>query len=125
MPAKKRLSAQEREFFELVNQAVFANPFGDERVEIDLKIAGLFPGVPERERIDKAIAKIAMTMERFEKEGRDNITHYSGKDRRLIENSFLYDFFNQFIDSFDRHILDQIDAGKTSLRVPFAGEAFA
>jgi DNA-binding NtrC family response regulator len=125
MPAKKQLSAQEREFFALVNQAVFANPFGDERVEIDLKIAGLFPGVPERERIDKAIAKIAMTMERFEKEGRDNINHYSGKDRRLIENSFLYDFFNQFIDHFDRHIGDQIEAGKTSLRVPFAGEAFA
>jgi DNA-binding NtrC family response regulator len=125
MPKKNRLSAQEREFFSLVNQAVFANPFGDERVEIDLKIAGLFPGVPERERIEKAIGKIAVTMERFETEGRDNINHYTGKDRRLMENSFLYDFFNQFIDRFDRHILDQIEAGKTSLKVPFTGEAFA
>jgi DNA-binding NtrC family response regulator len=125
MPKKIRLGTEEREFFSLVNQAVFANPFGDERVEIDLKIAGLSPGVPERERIEKAIGSIAAAMDRFEKQGRDNINHYSGKDRRLIENSFLYDFFNRFIHSFDRHILDQIDAGKTSLKVPFAGEAFA
>ncbi len=125
MPKKAQLTAVEREFFSLVNQAVFANPFGDERVEIDLKIAGLPSGVSERERIEKPISNIAATMDRFEKEGRDHITQYSGKDRRLIENSFLYDFFNRFIDSFDRHILDQIEAGKTSLKVPFTQEAFA
>ncbi len=125
MPKKTRLTTAEREFFSLVNQAVFANPFGNERVEIDLKIAGLSPGVPERERIEKAISNIAATMDRFAKKGRDNITQYSGQDRRLIENSFLYDFFNHFIDSFDRHILDQIEAGKKSLKVPFMREAYA
>jgi DNA-binding NtrC family response regulator len=124
MSKKARLSEEEREFFSLVNQAVFANPFSDERVAIDLKIAGLFPGVSERERIEKAIGRIAETIERFEKEGRDNINQYTGGDRRIIENSFLYAFFNQFIDHFDRHILEQVEAGKTSLKVPFAGEAF-
>jgi DNA-binding NtrC family response regulator len=125
MPKKVRLSDKEREFFSLVNQAVFANPFSDERVAVDLKIAGLFPGVSEKERIEKAIGRIAETIERFEKDGRDNINQYTGKDRRIIENSFLYDFFNQFIERFDRHILEQVEAGKTSLKVPFAGEAFA
>ena len=125
MSKKVRLSEQEREFFALVNQAVFANPFSDERVEIDLKIAGLLPGVPERERIEKAIGKIAESIEHLEKEGRDNINQYGGRDRRLIENSFLYDFFNQFIDRFDHLILDQIEAGKSSIKVAFAGEAFA
>ena len=125
MSKKMSLSEQEREFFALVNQAVFANPFSDERVEIDLKIAGLFPGVPERERIEKAIGKIAESIEHLEKEGRDNINQYGGRDRRLIENSFLYDFFNQFIDRFDHLILDQIEAGKSSIKVAFAGEAFA
>ena len=80
MPKKARLTTEEREFFSLVNQAVFANPFGNERVEIDLKIAGLSPGVPERERIEKAISNIAATMDRFEKEGRDNISQYAGLD---------------------------------------------
>ena len=125
MSKKVRLSEQEREFFALVNQAVFANPFSDERVEIDLKIAGLFPGVPERERIEKAIGKIAESIEQLEKEDRDNINQYGGRDRRLIENSFLYDFFNQFIDRFDHLILDQIEAGKSSIKVAFTGEAFA
>jgi hypothetical protein len=63
MSKKARLSEEEREFFSLVNQAVFANPFSDERVAIDLKIAGLFPGVSERERIEKAIGRIAETIE--------------------------------------------------------------
>ena len=35
-----RLSAQEREFFTLVTRAAFANPFGEERAQLDRTIAG-------------------------------------------------------------------------------------
>ncbi|UCF90232.1 MAG: sigma-54-dependent Fis family transcriptional regulator, partial [Desulfobacterales bacterium] len=117
MGTRSRLSPEERDFFTLVNQAVFANPFGDARVNIDLKIAGLFPGVSGQERIDKAIDEIAHMIARLEREGRADINQYSGRDRRLIENSFLYDFFHKFIDRFDQHIREQIEAGEKPLHV--------
>ena len=58
MTTKKRLSQKEREFFALVTQAISANPFSDERVEIDLKLSGLSPGVSRSERIAKLAEEV-------------------------------------------------------------------
>ena len=40
MNKTEKLSDEDREFFRLVTQAAFSNPFGDERVETDVKIIG-------------------------------------------------------------------------------------
>ena len=40
MPSGKRGRADDGEFFDLVADATFARPFGEERVEIDRKIFG-------------------------------------------------------------------------------------
>ena len=66
--AKIRLTAEEREFFKLINLAVFANPFGDERAALDVKIAGLSPGVAPFEAFQKSIHEIFARMDRFERE---------------------------------------------------------
>jgi len=36
------LDAAEREFWLMISQAAFTNPFSDQRYELDLKIAGKF-----------------------------------------------------------------------------------
>ena len=120
-----RLSADERAFLSLVNRAVFANPFGDERVRIDLELAGLQGPVPDDRRISRVIGRIAGWMEDFEEKGRARVGRFGGRDREMVENGILYHFFNRFIDVFDRLILDQIAAGDAPLPVPFARDAFA
>ncbi len=120
-----RLSAEEREFFTLVTKAGLTNPFSDERVDLDLKISGLFPGVSYEERLEKTIRKVKVFTRTFEKEGRGDIKRYADNDRVLVEYSFIFDFFHQFLRDFDAFIQDQFHAGDSPIKAPFAREAFA
>jgi DNA-binding NtrC family response regulator len=124
MKTQSRLNTKERDFFSLVTRAVYANPFSETRSELDLKISGLQPTVSESERIEKAIHEVAKRIERLERQGRDNINLFSGHDRVLVETSFLFEFFHQFLAQFDRFISDQIKEGDAALKVPFSREAF-
>jgi Transcriptional regulator containing PAS, AAA-type ATPase, and DNA-binding domains len=123
MITKKRLSQKEREFFALVTQAIAANPFSDTRVEIDLKLSGLSPGVSRSERIAKLAEELNARIRLLEKEGVVHLDHFSPEDRKLAENIFLFAFYLQLIDKFDIHIQEQIKAGDTPLKVPFAQAA--
>jgi len=121
----KQLTGDERGFFALINRAVFANPFSQEREGLDRQIAGLSSVASPGKALAQSVVRIADRMDRLEKEGRARIDLYAGDDRLLMENVFLYDFFHRFLDRFDRLIIDQIEAGAEPLPVPFAGEAFA
>ncbi|MDY6904950.1 MAG: sigma 54-interacting transcriptional regulator [Thermodesulfobacteriota bacterium] len=125
MPKTHRLKSDEREFFSLVNQAVLANPFSDERAEIDRKIAGLFPGTARDVALEKAINGVGRRLAIIEKSGRGNISLFSGTDRKILMIAYLYVMFHQFIDRLDTLISDQLNAGKTSLKVAFADEMIA
>jgi DNA-binding NtrC family response regulator len=120
-----RLTPEEREFFSMVNLSALANPFGDERIENDLRIAGLFPGASDEERLRKTIAEVSERIDFSEKQGRADIRKYSGKDRLLVEHALLFDVFHRYLDLFDRLITDQLQAGDSPLKVPFASEAIA
>jgi len=120
-----RLSTEERRFFSLINRAVFANPFSDEREALDREIAGLDSGASGRTALDQSLQRIFHRIETMDRDGRCNIHGYTGKDRELIENSLLFEFFHRYMEQFDQLILDQIESGEQSLNVPFAAEAFA
>lgn len=122
---KQHLNQEEREFFSLVNRAVFANPFSDERVALDLEIARLSPNVSQWDRVAKTIEEVASRIKRIEREAKIDIHRFTGQDRTIMESSFIFDFFHRFIDLFDQLILDQIRAGDNPIKVPFAHDALS
>lgn len=122
MTAKHRLTHEERSFFSLVNQAVLANPFSDKRNDIDLKIAGLFPETSRQEVLDQTIKEVNHRVMLIEQDGRGDITLFSGKDSEILMTTYLFVVFHRFIDPFDSLIIEQVKAGKTSVKVEFAGE---
>ncbi len=125
MKPKKTLSEEEHRFFSLVHQVVLSNPFGDRRVEIDLKIAGLFPGISDDERIQRTIEEVDHRIKRLKDDNRDDLRLHEGHDRVILKYSFLYNLFYTFIDDFDAHIVDQIESGKTPVKVIFADKALS
>lgn len=125
MTSSQRLSIQDRKFFERVNQAVFANPFSDERIQIELAISDLANGTPKTERILKTTQRVSQKIREFERSGKQKIQDFTPEDRNLIKYAFLFDFFYRFRKKFDRLILDQIQAGDTPLKTPFAPEALS
>ena len=124
MKSTNQLTAREREFFSLVFQAGITNPFSDERVEIDLKIGGLFPEVSQPDRIEKTINEVQRRIASLEKNRLADLSLFTGNDRRLVRSVFLFEFFYKFRRRFDQLIQDQIKAGDSPVKVTFAADAF-
>ena len=120
---KASLNPEELDFFKTVHNAAFANPFSDLREKLDIKIAGLFPSASRREGIDQSIQEVGHRISMLEQQGRADINAFEGQDREIITIVFLFDVFHEFRDEFDQLIKDQIRAGETSVKVPFADAA--
>ena len=80
MERPPKLTAAERDFFHLVYQAGVANPFGREREEIELKIAGLYPDATRAERTAAATGAVARHIAVLEAENRADASRYEGDD---------------------------------------------
>ena len=111
---KRTLSESQRNFFALASQAVFANPFTDERLAIDAKIAGQ-PGKSVRSEFDTQISPRFRQM--WASLGEDvRFTDFEGKDADLLMHAMLFDTFWHYSGALDTLIVEQIEA----LLVPFA-----
>jgi len=117
-----QLDPTERNFFSLVHQAVYANPFSDRRGRVDLEIAGFFEDASDHKALEDAIDQVRNHVARLEKEGRADTSRYNPKDRSLLTSAFLFDLFHRFTEAFDRLIQDQLQAGDRSLQAAFARE---
>ena len=125
-PMKKplRLTPAERIFFDHVYRAGLASPFTDKRVALETQIAGK-AGVARTKRIERAIHRVKMAIATLERRGPIDFNRYAGDDRNLVRAGLLFDFFYDFRGRFDQLIRDQISAGDTPIKVPFAAEALA
>ena len=77
MPESFQLDAADREFWQLISRAAFANPFSPERRELDLRIAG----TPET-NLEKLSATVFERVAKIEKENAANFRSYTGVDAR-------------------------------------------
>ncbi len=125
MGSKYRLTDEERNFFTLIYQALLANPFQDERDELDFKIAGLIPDDSIENRVAKMHEELNRRISLLEKDKKDDINLFSGKDRDILHRSFIFAFFYDYLKKFDQLIIDQISAGSSPAKVPFAQDAFS
>jgi DNA-binding NtrC family response regulator len=124
MGKQRNLEAPIRDFFELVYEAILANPFDDARADVDLKLSGLSPTTSRKNRLEKAIHEIRKRIERIEAGGPSDLNAFGGRDRQLVQAAYLFDFFYRYREQFDKLITDQIAAGDNFIKVPFANEAF-
>lgn len=124
MAEKATIQASNREFWQWVSNAAFANPFSDQRYELDQKITGTrFKNETERARyLQRSVTE---RVERLEKADEADVRRYSGEDRELMRTVFLFEIYHRFYEKLDQLILDQTQAGDRPLPVAFAAEALA
>lgn len=118
----KQLAAEERAFFDLVGRALLANPFGDERAEIDDTIAGLYSADNGQESVALVVQEVERRVRRMKEENRAQVTLYKGDDRQKLFYAFLFNVFHLFAPQMDALIDDQLAAGERTVPVPFAEE---
>ncbi|RJQ16234.1 MAG: sigma-54-dependent Fis family transcriptional regulator [Nitrospiraceae bacterium] len=118
------LTQEERDFFSLVHDAAFINPFGPRRREINLKIHGSREA-DDRSLRAKSFSKVGSRVAKFESEHKADFSLFTGKDRDLVRTALLFDLYHRYNDDFDSLIAEQIKAGDKTCHVPFAGEALS
>jgi hypothetical protein len=117
-----RLTPAEREPLSLIASAAFANPFGDARTEIDLRITGGSRNLTPAQRLELLIPAVRGRLRELESRGKADVGGYSGEDRDIVETVFLFDTLHRFLADFDRLIEDQERSGDEPCAVPFARE---
>jgi transcriptional regulator with PAS, ATPase and Fis domain len=116
------LNSRDLYFFKLISKAIFANPFSDEQIEVELKISHLSKNSTREERINKIINLVSKRLETLEKNGQKKIQDFAEKDQNLIKYVYIFDLFYRYRKNFDQIILDQMRS-ETSIKITFSTEA--
>lgn len=120
----KRLRPEERSFLIKVKEAIFINPFSDERTEIDHAITGLLPrqNGGNKENDEFLANKVTDRLEQIVGAHQYSIKEYSGRDKELIEYAVLFSVYHRFCDALDMLIDEQLTAGQSLCKVKFAAD---
>ncbi len=123
MAIATKLEAGDREFFQLVAQTAFCNPFSEQRQRLDARIIG-HPVEPLSETHLREMSQLVSSrIARLQAKGRAEVHDFSGPDKELMRIGFLFDIYHRFCQAMDDLIGGQTRLGAESAPVPFAAEA--
>ena len=115
-----RLSAADREFFELVSAAVLSNPFGERRHAIDLQLADVAGTADRGAVLERVLARVDARLAALAEDGSLRLEARSAEVRALLEQALLFSCFHRFADGIDAHIEEQRAAGRQPQPASFA-----
>lgn len=107
-------------FFKLVAEAAFSNPFSSERAEVDRRILGAAEDVGWAEMLEPLLQTLGEKLQALETTRNIVADRGSGEDAQAVAVSVLFHVFHQHMKQFDALIEEQIAAGDESCRAPFA-----
>ena len=120
-----KLQTAEREFFQLVRQAIGANPFSDERADIDHRLTRSRTPLGSDRQI-KLLIKVVEEQVRKTCAGLEKpALAFQGEDRELVQFGILFLIYHKTCALLDEHIREQIENGDSPCRVDFADEVLA
>ena len=117
------LSQSFRDFFALVADATFTNPFSAQRAEIDRRIAGMLSEPDWRKVVPRAVEQIHRRLVQLDESGPQQIHDFDAADRELMTYTYLFETFHRFARDFDDLIVRQQQRGDDPAPIPFADKA--
>ncbi|HEY3490584.1 MAG TPA: sigma 54-interacting transcriptional regulator [Candidatus Deferrimicrobiaceae bacterium] len=123
MSLRDPLDPDDWRFLEMVAQAAFANPFGQARDDLDVRIGGADPGATPGAVLDAAIARVGERIGRLQRAGCADVRGYGRTRGETIRTAVLFHLFHRHADAFDALIRAQSGKGDAPVAAPFAGEA--
>lgn len=121
--SKKRLTNDDREFFQLVANVPATNPFSRHRADIDEEISGTHGAEDRRHRVLYAAEAMRQRLAKLDADGVRQFHDFDDRDRDLMKYTYLFDVYQSCSDLFDAFIPKQEAMGPTPLKVPFAAKA--
>ncbi len=117
------MKVTERDILQKVRAAIYANPFDQARLNIDLSITGLSHKDSAEKILVHVLARVSDTIETLFHRG-ETISSQSNKDdEELVKFAILFHVFHLYTDAYDDHIRTQIKAGDECCSVNFSNDA--
>lgn len=121
MAAVVKLNQQDRDYFRLLTEFAFRNPFEKKSLGLAYRIAGgEYP--TGKELSSQVFEKIRKKIRQATSNGKLNWKDFSGEDRELVRMALLHDSYDRCYAKFDDLILKQIEQNLTDPPVPFASQ---
>jgi DNA-binding NtrC family response regulator len=120
---KRRLTSAQRELLATVLEAAFANPFSENRAQLDLSIAGLENDSGVETHLDAAIGRVNGLLSDLDTPSPARLGEFPTEDQKLVKHAELFSLFHHCIEDFDALIAQQIKVRDGSCPTPFAGAA--
>ena len=116
------LTANDRDYFNKIVQAIFLNPFSDKRDEL---LASISSGTPWKnlQRTTHLLAAepgLNSRIETIDNGGRVKTGDFHEKDRQVVSYAFLLQIYLKFVKALDELIELQAKKGAQAVPVPFA-----
>ncbi len=118
----KTLKGTEKNYLELVLQAMLKNPFGPERQDIDKQILGKTVHLHHNKRRQLVYEHVKNTCTSLTKNNRISYQDYKDRDRLLIKYTLLFQTYHLYSNQLDILIQTQLKTPHQSIQVPFANE---
>ena len=118
-----KLQNQDRQFFKLVADATFTNPFSEERQQIDRQVAGVLKTEDDwRKIVPLAVAAVQERLNQLDTGGRCRFQDFDKQDADLMRYTFLFEVYHNHALAFDDFIIKQ-QQDDNLLKVPFGDTA--
>ncbi len=114
------MNGSERDFFHKIQDAIFSNPFGQTRLDLDMKAAGITAAVSAEEVLAQLVVKVANTIQDVRERTNKKGQHLSQADQHLLQFGMLFHTFHFFCDDLDNHIQEQVRKRHEPCQVTFA-----
>jgi DNA-binding NtrC family response regulator len=122
---ERRLRESDRAFFSLVARAVFSNPFGDDRAELDRKMARSYEAPEGGPDLARVLAHLDARLRAIDLRSGGGFGAYAAADRALLENAVLFQIFHAYTGALDELIVRQARAAATLIPAAFARRTLA
>ena len=122
-----RLESEDKQFFSLLVQAIYSNPFSKERSEILSQLPSGLENQPVEEEqylLSKQPALIDR-LERLQRRGLKKIQDFREEDRPLMERAFQLEVYLHYLEDLNKLIQTQLNSEHTPVRIAFANKLIA
>jgi len=120
MSKQKKLDSETRQFFKLLADVIFSNPFSFDKKMIEDVIGRTIDEQSDEHHYLALMPFLKMHLDKLDAQGINSIATVNVKDKVLLEYAYRFEVYHEYVDEFEELIKRQLAQGSEPVTVWFA-----